>query len=94
MRAVFLFSGQGSKQVGMLQRFRLDNQSVSGVFLKTRQQIQLDPAAPDAEEKLRSTVFLQICLPMVIFADTFLPLFRKGFGYFRNKINFKGCFLL
>lgn len=62
MKTVLLFPGQGAQQVGMLHQFPLNDECVAEVFKEVEEVLSIPVYSLDTEEKLRSTIYVQLCL--------------------------------
>jgi len=62
MKTVFLFPGQGPQRSGMLRDLPIGESIVFDVYTEVKETLGQDPLSFDSEEKLRSTIYAQLCL--------------------------------
>lgn len=62
MKITFLFPGQGSQHAGMLKSYSLRDPIVHDVFSEVEEALGIQATALDTEDKLASTVNVQLCL--------------------------------
>lgn len=65
MKTVFLFPGQGSQKAGMLQELPINDPDVAEIFSLTEKVLGVPVYTLDTEERLTSTVYVQLCLLII-----------------------------